>query len=79
MAARCSTTATSLGEDGLAAKRARQQLDFTWALVRDELGERLRRSAGVRRVREEVSTAVLAGDLPAPLAADRLIAAYDSD
>lgn len=69
----------SLGEDGLTLKRARQQLDFTWALVRDELDQRLRRSPGVRRVREEVSTAVLAGDLPAPLAADRLIAAYDSD
>ena len=26
-----------LGADGLAAKRADQQLDFTWALVRDEL------------------------------------------
>ena len=27
----------SLGDDGLARKRAEQQLDFTWALVRDEL------------------------------------------
>lgn len=68
-----------LGADGLAAKRAEQQLDFTWALVRDELDQRLRHSAGVRRVRDEVRTAVLTGELPAPLAADRILAAYDED
>jgi LAO/AO transport system kinase len=66
-----------LGADGLAYKRAHQQLDFTWALVRDELDQRLRHSAGVRRIREEVRVAVLAGELPAPVAADRLLAAYD--
>ena len=33
-----------LGADGLATKRAEQQLDFTWALVRDELDQRLRHS-----------------------------------
>jgi LAO/AO transport system kinase len=66
-----------LGAEGLADKRARQQLDFTWALVRDELDQRLRRSEGVRRIRAEVRTAVLAGELPAPVAADRLLAAYD--
>ena len=58
-------------------QRAGQQLDFTWALVRDELDQRLRHSAGVRRIREEVRAAVLAGELPAPIAADRLLAAYD--
>ncbi|MBD8868660.1 methylmalonyl Co-A mutase-associated GTPase MeaB [Nocardioides donggukensis] len=66
-----------LGAEGLAAKRAAQQLDFTWALVRDELEQRLRRSAGVARVRDEVRAAVLAGELAAPAAADRLLAAYD--
>jgi LAO/AO transport system kinase len=66
-----------LGADGLAEKRAHQQLDFTWALVRDELDQRLRHSAGVRRIRDEVRRAVLAGELPAPAAADRLLAAYD--
>ncbi len=54
-----------LGEDGLAAKRARQQLDFTWALVRDELAQRLRRSRGVAAIRDEIRAAVLAGELPA--------------
>ncbi len=67
-----------LGASGLAAKRARQQLDFTWALVRDELDQRLRRSAGVAAVRDEVRAAVLSGELAAPIAADRILAAYDS-
>jgi len=66
-----------LGEDGLAAKRANQQLDFTWALVRDELDQRLRRSAPVRAVREEIRAAILAGEIAAPEAADRILAAYD--
>ena len=67
-----------LGADGLAEKRAHQQLDFTWALVRDELEQRLRRSEDVRRVRAEVRTLVLEGELPAVAAADRILAAYDS-
>ncbi len=67
-----------LGEEGLAAKRARQQLDFTWALVRDELAERLRHSPGVAAIRDEVQRAVLAGELPATTAADRILAAYDA-
>jgi LAO/AO transport system kinase len=66
-----------LGEDGLAAKRAGQQLDFTWALVRDELDQRLRRSPGVARIREEIRRSVLSGELPATLAADRILSAYD--
>lgn len=66
-----------LGEDGLAAKRAQQQLEFTWALVRDELDQRLRRSESVRAVRGEIRAAVLAGEIAAPEAADRILAAYD--
>ncbi len=66
-----------LGVSGLATKRAGQQLDFTWALVRDELDQRLRRSPGVRAVREEVRAEVLDGSLPATVAADRILAAYD--
>jgi LAO/AO transport system kinase len=68
-----------LGADGLAHKRAEQQLEFTWALVRDELAQRLRSSAGVAAVRDDVRRAVLSGELPAPLAADRLLAAYDGE
>ena len=68
-----------LGEQGVVAKRAEQQLDFTWALVRDELEQRLRRHPGVRAVREQVRAEVLAGTLPATVAADRILAAYDAD
>jgi LAO/AO transport system kinase len=68
-----------LGDDGLAEKRAHQQLDFAWDLVRDELEQRLRRSRPVRRVRDEVRELVLRGELPAVAAADRIIAAYDQD
>jgi LAO/AO transport system kinase len=68
-----------LGEEGLARKRAGQQLDFTWALVRDELEQRLRHSPAVRAVREEVRERVLSGELPAPVAADRILTAYDSE
>jgi LAO/AO transport system kinase len=68
-----------LGDAGLAGKRAEQQLEFTWSLVRDELADRLRRSPGVAAIRAEIRAAVLAGDLSAPAAADRLLAAYDED
>ncbi len=67
-----------LGADGLASKRAEQQLEFTWTLVRDELADRLRRSPGVREVRDDVRRRVLAGELTAPLAADLVIEAYDA-
>jgi LAO/AO transport system kinase len=69
----------SMGAQGLAGKRAEQQLEFTWALVRDELAQRLRRSPGVRAIRDDVRRKLLAGELTAPLAADRLVAAYDHD
>jgi len=68
-----------LGDDGLAAKRAAQQLEFTWSLVRDELEDRLRHSPAVRAMRDAVREDVLSGELPATVAADRILAAYDSD
>jgi LAO/AO transport system kinase len=66
-----------LGTEGLSSKRTGQQLDFMWALVRDELDQRLKRSATVAAVRTEVSDAVLAGEIPPTTAADRILAAYD--
>jgi len=66
-----------LGQDGLAQKRAHQQLDFAWDLVRDELEQRLTRSGAVSQVREEVRELVLRGELSAVAAADRILAAYD--
>ena len=68
-----------LGDDGLRDKRAQQQLDFAWALVRDELEQRLRRSGAVRRVGDDVRERVLRGELTAVAAADLLLAAYDGD
>ncbi|CUR60265.1 Putative LAO/AO transport system kinase, argK family [metagenome] len=67
-----------LGVDGLLAKRAAQQLEFTWALVRDELDQRLRHSPTVAAIRDQIRDAVLAGELAAPTAADRIIEAYDA-
>jgi LAO/AO transport system kinase len=69
----------SLGGSGLATKRAEQQLEFTWALVRDELEQRLRTSPGVRAVRDGVRAEVLSGQMEATTAADRIIAAFDED
>jgi LAO/AO transport system kinase len=66
-----------LGGAGLADRRAHQRLEFAWALVRDELEQRLRRSGPVRRVREQVREQVLRGEMPAVEAADRILAAYD--
>ena len=68
----------SLGADGLQAKRAAQQLDFTWALVRDELDQRLRNDESVAAVRAEIREAVLSGEMPAAAAADQILEAYDS-
>jgi LAO/AO transport system kinase len=67
-----------MGPRGLRDKRAQQQLDFTWALVRDELDQRLRNDASVAAVRAEVRDAVLSGEMPAVTAADRILQAYDS-
>jgi LAO/AO transport system kinase len=66
-----------LGAEGLAAKRAEQQMEFTWSLVRDELAQRLRRSPGVAEVRDDVRRRVLSGELNAAVAADEILAAYD--
>jgi LAO/AO transport system kinase len=66
-----------LGETGVAEKRAHQQLDFTWALVRDELEQRLRHNPHVREIRDQISADLLAGELAAPMAADRLLEAFD--
>lgn len=66
-----------LGETGLGRRRAQQQLDFMWALVRDELDHRLRTDPDVAALRAELRDDVLAGRLPAVAAADRILQAYD--
>ncbi len=67
-----------MGVKGLRTKRAQQQLDFTWALVRDELDQRLRTDAGVAAMRTQIREAVLSGEMPAATAADQILAAYDA-
>ena len=68
-----------MGKKGLHDKRAQQQLDFTWALVRDELDQRLRHDEDVAAVRAEIRDAVLAGEMPAATAADKILEAYDHE
>ena len=67
-----------LGAAGLAAKRSAQQVELTWALVRDELDQRLRSSPGIADIRSQVDAAVATGELSAAAAADALLAAYDA-
>ena len=68
-----------LGEDGLHQKRSGQQVELMWALVRDELAERLRRSPGVRDAQKSISERVAAGTVcAASAAADQLLFAYDT-
>ncbi len=67
----------SLGAQGLADKRSIQQVELTWALVRDELDQRLRHSAAVAGIRDEVTRAVATGQLSAAAGADRLLLAFD--
>lgn len=68
---------TAQGPDGLADKRSRQRWELTWALVRDELEQRLRRSAPVADTADRIRPQVLAGTLPAPAAADAILRAFD--
>nr|WP_238694293.1 hypothetical protein [Nocardioides daphniae] len=70
-------TASTWAPEGLLTKRAQQQLDFTWSLVRETLIERLRHSEAVAAIRDEVAQEVLAGRLSAPAAADQILGAYD--
>lgn len=66
-----------LGATGVADKRAQQQLEFSWALVRDELEQRLVNDPDVAAVRAEIRDAILSGEMPATQAADAILAAYD--
>ncbi|MEU7832883.1 methylmalonyl Co-A mutase-associated GTPase MeaB [Nonomuraea sp. NPDC052129] len=61
----------------LAAKRRRQQVQWTWTLVRDRLLTELRDAPEVAAIAEEVERDVLAGTLTPALAADRLLSAFE--
>jgi LAO/AO transport system kinase len=68
----------SLGPEGLAHKRSGQRWELTWALVRDELDQRLRRSPAVVAAADKLRSEVLADTMPAPGAADAILRAFDS-
>lgn len=74
----CVRHAEHLGEEGLASKRSGQQWELAWALVRDELAQRLTRSPEVRDARGALRQAVLAGELGAAQAADEILRAFDA-
>ncbi|MFE7571436.1 methylmalonyl Co-A mutase-associated GTPase MeaB [Streptomyces sp. NPDC057539] len=65
-----------LGADGrLDRKRRDQQVDWTWAMVRDHLLDRLREHPGVRALTPALEREVRDGTLTATLAAERIIEA----
>lgn len=67
---------TEAGE--FAEKRRRQQVDWTWTMVHDQLLRRLADNPRVKSIRGEVEAQVRAGTLTAALAAERLLDAFDS-
>jgi LAO/AO transport system kinase len=60
----------------LAARRVRQQVAWTWTLVRDRLLAALHDHPDVRAITAEVEREVLDGSLTPSLAADRVLAAF---
>ena len=67
-----------LGEAGLARRRAAQQVDWMWALVRDELLGRLRSEPTVRQTAADAADEVRDGRLTPVLAARRVLDAFDA-
>jgi LAO/AO transport system kinase len=57
----------------LAGRRADQQVQWMWAMVRDQLMDRLHADAGVRSALPELERDVRAGALTPTLAAQRIL------
>ncbi|MCK9904558.1 methylmalonyl Co-A mutase-associated GTPase MeaB [Frankia sp. Cpl3] len=62
----------------LAARRRRQQVDWTWAMVQDRLLTRLRDHPGVQAVTADIERRVRDGVLTPSLAADAILEAFDA-
>ena len=60
----------------LAAKRRDQQIDWTWAMVHDQLLSQLREHPEVRRITPGLEEQVRDGRLTATLAAERILAGF---
>lgn len=58
------------------ARRHRQQIGWMWSLIGDRLLDEFRESAKVTAMLPEVEAAVLAGEVPPGVAADRLLAVF---
>jgi LAO/AO transport system kinase len=70
----------TLSESGeLDAKRRRQQVDWTWTMVRETLLSRLHEHAEVRRLAPELERQVRDGLITPTLAAERILEAFESD
>ncbi|MER6790729.1 methylmalonyl Co-A mutase-associated GTPase MeaB, partial [Amycolatopsis mediterranei] len=67
-------TLTASGE--LDARRRQQQVDWTWAMVREQLLGRLAAHPEVRTVVPDVERAVRDGELTATLGAQRILDAF---
>ncbi|GFH39083.1 methylmalonyl Co-A mutase-associated GTPase MeaB [Streptomyces pacificus] len=63
-------------EGRLVAKRREQQVDWAWAMVRDELLGRLRSHPGVRALGPSLEQRVRDGELTATLAAERILEVF---
>jgi LAO/AO transport system kinase len=67
----------ALDESGaLAAKRRGQQVDWTWAMVHDQLFAELRAHPAVSRLAPQLEQQVRDGGLTATLAAEQILAAF---
>ncbi|MQY20834.1 hypothetical protein NRB20_39420 [Nocardia sp. RB20] len=69
-------TLTEAGE--FAEKRRRQQIDWTWTMVHDQLLRRLADSPAVKAIRTEVEDRVRDGSLTPALATEEILRAFDS-
>lgn len=61
-----------------AEKRRKQQVDWTWTMVNDQLLRRLAQNPSVKAIRRDVEARVRDGSLTAALAAQELLDAFDS-
>ena len=61
---------------GLAQRRARQQRDWMWSLVDDELLESVRQTPAVKRIRNQLEEDVMQGNLSAMEAAQEVLIAF---
>ena len=68
-------TMREIGE--FAEKRRRQQVDWTWTMVRETLLGRLHADTAVAAIVPELERQVRAGELTATLAAERILAAFE--